>query len=567
MDATIESIVTIQELSVIYQELLNSISDSEVLCFAKSDERFKRGGFRTMSSALVRSTLLRLYADPLALPEGLKDLLRDNIPTVHLLAILNEDAIDRFRRYFFILWGKSSVIFALLLDPRKEMCQRALDWMERSGDELPECDLAQRYVNKAFQAMGLTAEGSAVKQTQMVALRDELTQAHVRVKRLQGAEDQARRLKQQLENQTKALAEMTQQAETYRKEARSAQTIVATQQADLTREASQREMRLAAELEYRLSTEFHGWLKPATAVLDADPVTVLSLQDKFDVAFEAQLHLDRGVAAHLNDIRRTQALSALSYAVNRHPGLIQLVEELAGAMRTEDDSPSPYRLALEARIHVAQQEDFTHLRTHLEHARSLKLLTLREYDALMALFHKRAATWVMTDNCEDKDAAFEEDESAIETLYPQLARAMSGRDKAFVLIDGHNMLYGLPGRYSPQRGKPLLEGGKRDRLVKDVVKAFFNLPASRAWILFDGSTQTEISAAENVRVSYSGGKGEHRADRVLVDLVRFFKQLNDTTPGKPTPIYLVSNDNGLCGEAQKQGAVTISVHHFAAFLR
>ena len=67
-------------------------------------------------------------------------------------------------------------------------------------------------------------------------------------------------------------------------------------------------------------------------------------------------------------------------------------------------------------------------------------------------------------------------------------------------------------------------------------------------------------AAPNVRVTYSGGEGEHRADNVLLDTLRFFK-----SSSPDTAVFLVSNDQALCVAARRLGAADITVLELGAF--
>jgi len=59
---------------------------------------------------------------------------------------------------------------------------------------------------------------------------------------------------------------------------------------------------------------------------------------------------------------------------------------------------------------------------------------------------------------------------------------------------------------------------------------------------------------------YSGGTGEHRADGVLLDNIRFFKRQDpDMT------VLLISNDTDLCKTAVRLGAQTMPVLELGAF--
>ena len=137
----------------------------------------------------------------------------------------------------------------------------------------------------------------------------------------------------------------------------------------------------------------------------------------------------------------------------------------------------------------------------------------------------------------------------------------SGQTPAILLIDGHNVLFGLPARYMPARGTSLPDADKRKKLTDDIVRVTAPNPSVRAWIVFDGPTRSDTQASPNVRVTYSGGEGEHRADGVILDNLRFFK-----SSSPDTLVLLVSNDNDLCASARRLGALGLAVLDLGAFL-
>ena len=59
----------------------------------------------------------------------------------------------------------------------------------------------------------------------------------------------------------------------------------------------------------------------------------------------------------------------------------------------------------------------------------------------------------------------------------------------------------------------------------------------RVWIVFDGPDERVVSAGGRVRVSYTGGTGEHRADKFIVNFVRMAAYL-----GRGEQISVRTND-------------------------
>jgi hypothetical protein len=154
----------------------------------------------------------------------------------------------------------------------------------------------------------------------------------------------------------------------------------------------------------------------------------------------------------------------------------------------------------------------------------------------------------------------ESDKDATKPAVSLLGSALAGQKPLMLLVDGHNALFGLPTRYNPQRGSAASEGDKRNKLVADIIRITAPNPAIRVWVVFDGPERTDTQASPNVRVTYSGGVGEHRADNVLLDNITFFR-----TADPNMAILLVSNDTDLCKAAARKGAQIVPVMNLGTF--
>ena len=86
-------------------------------------------------------------------------------------------------------------------------------------------------------------------------------------------------------------------------------------------------------------------------------------------------------------------------------------------------------------------------------------------------------------------------------------RNLPPEGKMFV-FDGWNLVLGA-GRVAADRAalKEYVRGILRDN------------PGSKAWIVFDGRDEN-VRADGDIRVSYTGGTGAHRADRLICDYLR-----------------------------------------------
>jgi hypothetical protein len=220
-----------------------------------------------------------------------------------------------------------------------------------------------------------------------------------------------------------------------------------------------------------------------------------------------------------------------------------------------DAAATPLEAALTARIHSAHDNELPRLRELPDLFETLRVLDDAALARVRLAFKKRLAAAQAAGVPPDPDT--EGRQNAVSLL----GRALAGQTAAILLIDGHNVLFGLPARYNPPRGGALPDAEKRKKLADDIVRVTAPNPAVRAWIVFDGPTRSDTQAAANVRVTYSGGKGEHRADGVILDNLRFFK-----SSAPEMPVLLVSNDNDLCLAARRLGAQDIPVLDLGAFL-
>ena len=108
-----------------------------------------------------------------------------------------------------------------------------------------------------------------------------------------------------------------------------------------------------------------------------------------------------------------------------------------------------------------------------------------------------------------------------------------------LIVDGWNAILGSEN-----------VGGQRDRLTQLARACLAAHPADRAWIVFDGH-EANGSAEGRLRVSYTGGTGAHRADRLVCDYLRMRRYA-----GASGNVTVVTNDKDFRKEAERLGAKT-----------
>ena len=69
-------------------------------------------------------------------------------------------------------------------------------------------------------------------------------------------------------------------------------------------------------------------------------------------------------------------------------------------------------------------------------------------------------------------------------------------------------------------GWNLILGAKKEAKDRADLIAQAKASGKRVWIVLDGHDENVYLLGANVRVSYTGGEGEHRADKFIIDFVR-----------------------------------------------
>ena len=112
-----------------------------------------------------------------------------------------------------------------------------------------------------------------------------------------------------------------------------------------------------------------------------------------------------------------------------------------------------------------------------------------------------------------------------------------GPDGTLLIVDGWNAILGSENI-----------GGQRDRLTQLARNWLAVHPADRAWIVFDGP-EANGTSVDRLRVSYTGGTGAHRADRLVCDYLRMRRYA-----GASGNVTVVTNDKDFRKEAERLGA-------------
>ncbi|MDD4102345.1 MAG: hypothetical protein PHU80_06900 [Kiritimatiellae bacterium] len=564
------------------RRLVKLVPADDLAAFAATDQIFKAGGFRSGNTAVLRTRIQQIVCGAADVSDTLRRLLARRSRAHTLTGLMSPDAIADNRHALSALLGGEVLMIALLLDHRREVRDKAENWLKTPAPfmDMTPAEAHDRLKNSFadfIELAGMVPESGGLPitreawQHQKEKLEGRVRDLSAENRRLKGVDDRLSRVVKELKESSENLKSCNSKAAVLEKELSQAKTKAAETTAELQREKSARDERLKAALDVALAQEFHGWLAQARTVEAAafDDKTHGDLLDRAEAALKKQAAADRhsGNLAKLIErvetleSARKRVLAALRNALRPTPELKALESEIGRELErlntliTPDAAATPLEQSLVTRINSADDNELPNLREVPELLRALAMIDEAAFVRLKQAFKKRLATVEALGVPPDKGSEARDGKSSL------LGRALAGSAPAILMIDGHNMLFGLPARYSPARGKALNDAAKRERLVADIVRVTAPNPAVRAWIVFDGPTRSDTQAAPNVRVTYSGGKGEHRADGVIIDNLKFFKS---SDPGMR--VFLVSNDKELCEASQRLGACNVEVLDFGAFL-
>ena len=558
------------------------VPDADLAALVATEPAFQKGGFRAGNIPLLRTRLQQIACGAGEVSPALRRALARRSRAHTLTGLIAVEALTEARHALAALLSAPVLLVALLLDDRDEVRTRAEGWLRQPIPFLALdsaaavarlCDL----FGDLHMLLGRAPEVNGVAPTreawlaQKERLEYRLRDLQTENRRLKGAEDRLAGLQRQVSQAHEQRDAARQRAQDLEKTLRQTARDLETATVELARECTHREERLTAAVELALAHEFHGWLAQARAVeRDAQrPAPHADLLAQAEAALRKQSEADRhsGNRALLTERRsqveqmlatvRTALRNALRPTADLHAVEAALAAESIRLGRLLDpDAPvSPLESALAVQLQSARDNDLPRLRELPDLLASLHLLDAPAVAHLHAAFERRVSALEALGVPPPPQAAELPPATAL------LARALAGETPAILLLDGHNVLFGLPSRYNPARGTSLTEAEKRQRLARDVARLAGPNPALRAWIVFDGPTRQDTQAAPNVRVTYSGGHGEHRADGVLLDNIRFF-----ISASPETPILLVSNDHDLCANARRLGAADLPVLDFGAFI-
>ena len=327
--------------------------------------------------------------------------------------------------------------------------------------------------------------------------------------------------------------------------------------------------RIDQDVDKALSGTLRQWLLPMRNVQEAladARQSDLSVRAAELLARQRAVDLNYGNRAALTQLieERRQLLAQIRRArleaLNPLPELRDIAErlgreigDLAHRLGSPQGEIAETVTGLLVRINEAQTlEELSEVRQFIQQAASFELLHREDLNRLYRAMDDKAGLLY--------DKAKVVGELAVAPLRTRffLRRAVSRGDQFTLFIDGHNVLFDLEDIF----GQYFMDGfpGTKARVEfgKSIAR-IFNNSAANVLLYFDGDEPKQLSLSDQVRVIYSGGTGEHRADDAIL---KHMMALNQTIP--PGPVCLVTRDVDFARQAGELGATIIHPEEFAA---
>lgn len=556
------------------QRLIESVSPERLAALVRQGELRPRG-FRLDAQkphALRQWLLQRLFSRSELPADALKLLADAPEPARRIVALLDGSLLCQVLPTIAAALGARRVAAALLVDPRPAVCAMAPDCLALA----PDADAADASVAEAASAQLqslLAPLGHLLKppkpsdSAQDVAPQTNAP-AHA-VRRLRAVEHRLATLQSERTERAQASQETLRALDALRKQCRVLEQQRSDLQADLDqlREATRRQV--DEQVNRRLRDRAHAWMMPLETIAEALDTKPTDLLERADASLRRQRSRDRhsGNRASLQKRRealasaRQQIAEARREALNPLPELAPLETELQHAIDHLDRllgaspaAPDGIAARLAAHINAAPAEALPKLQELLSTLQTLELCNARERDALTARLTRRQAHLLAEAPAPSlpKDA----DRHAPTAL---LHEALAGRVGLDLLIDAHNALFALRARYESGFVDHAPGHRARDQLIADLAGLVRDHPDLRARLVFDGPERSDRQVSPNLTVTYSGGVGEDRADRVLIEEAGFLAR----SPGRH--VVVVSNDGDVVFRSRGYGVRDMTPAELASF--
>jgi hypothetical protein len=513
--------------------------------------------------------------------------LRDAVSSLSIVGI---EAV--FREWASVV-GCKKLLLSLLVDRRPEVQQFAARHMELANLPAPSADAIKTAhelyvefcVSVFFTAAGVTpiplsedeimdSTADPELQSRIADLEEETAAGEQTIARLRRElQEERQRSQARLKEQADKAAQERQQLIAERESARTDTARSLKEKSVLQTEMEQLRQNLddavARGVEEKTSATVRKWLERPraveTALVEAESKSG-DLLARAEAALNAQAQWDRHAGNRLELERKLLSLeaahqrliAALQTALKPVPELRPLAQdlesEIARLRAVLADAAPPDTLHSQLLLIINRAVSWDELRgcsRLIDQLAEYGLLDLRSRrDAYNGLHRKFS---LLAESARPKEADADNGWSLRDALFRNRS--------TLLLLDGHNLLFGLPDIYGAYYEEGCPRRKARERLISNTGTLARNRDKLQVRVCFDGPEANVLKTGRNVEVHYSGGNGTHRAEELIVSNLQF-KDLQSLDQ----KVYVVTDDRELRRRILQTGASFVPNDVFAVLL-
>ena len=574
-----------------WKQALTTVGDGDLQAYMAPHPRLTAGFRKGHVNPAVALTRVQALLDRSGdLPADLRTLLRGCTLSMPLLSMLSDEAIAKAMPSLADALGRVRIYAALLLDDREAV--RGLGFDQLAGwDGLEPTPIGQSEalaaLHKTFKPFAdlvrpLVAvveippePGSPVRSSGLGQPRNRDSKTLSLVLELREKRKETHQLRRQLAQAGAEAGVAQDRAQALTTELVATLSSLASHADDHADLSDQFEVRVAQELGRRVDARLLPWLQPAELLAQAAAVelqstdlllgaeALLQRQAVVDRKFglrkqlKAKLAQYQAMVAQLNDaqlesIRPLPEIGAAVQNIECHIAQLEKTLDQASALGAHTVLP-PHELVL--RLQQARTlDDIADLRTALQASATLGLLGSSEMQAAYQVIDEATSRLY--------GRGWQLDWRQLRALPLRALQAqLAEQQDCALLVDGHNVLYGLPEVFGAhyEKGHPGLRA--RQHLISQMAALSKLHPMLALDLWFDGEAAIDETQGRNFRVRYSGGRGPNRAD---IQIVSHLQYLGGATPDQVCAV--VTADRKMAMAAADCGALIISPQELALLM-
>lgn len=577
-----------QELAAMVEQT----NSGQLLALAKHLPELGRGLRLTAANAkYIRQRLATRLLEQGELNTELRFFLAHEGLNGQLVMVLSQVVLAECLPELMAIHGRERLLAALLVDDRPEVRQLAAEYcrqQEWQDSPLPErdhavADLAEKL--EPFLAVMASLSGSASSpvaesaggalaadleacRRKIVTLEERLRQLKEGGKAERKREEKLGAAKQQLEEANAKLVR-----ERQARMAAQEELVLARQELEDVRQAREEAIRNGIEAE--MQARMREWLLvPARldqAVAEFTAKQDVDILERVNSALSQQAERDRHfgnrtrLRQRLLSLREAEEtlLRAAAEALNPLPELTPLLTELQAeisrlARLLDEQRPeTPVSKRLAALIGQADNQGaLARVKALMHELMECGCLSPEEGRTLYQAYHACLGRLFDRFSPAPLPVTPESDPALI------VSRGVSGEGRFHWLLDGYNILFGLPEFFAEgfEEGRPTARA--RQQLL-EMVDRHLAGSASLAEVFFDGAERHQENFSPRVRVIYSGGGQStvrNRADQAILDWIE------SQPPTTDLATIVVTNDRELMSRCQALAVRVMPLLQFAALL-